>query len=50
MTNTTEQSYQEIYRQASAETMKRNWLIFHTLAPEVAIEDLKEIYRQRTEN
>ena len=30
-----------------AETMSRNWLIFHTLAPEVAIEDLKEIYRQR---
>jgi hypothetical protein len=27
--------------------MSRNWLIFHTLAPEVAIEDLKEIYRQR---
>ena len=27
--------------------MNRNWLIFHTLAPEVAIEDLKEIHRQR---
>ena len=40
----------EIYRQAPAETMSRNWLIFHTLAPEVAIEDLKEIYRQRNEN
>ena len=38
-----------IYRQAPAETMNRNFLIFHTLAPEVAIEDLKEIYRQRTE-
>ena len=37
----------DIYRQAPAETMSRNWLIFHTLAPEVAIEDLKEIYRQR---
>ena len=37
----------EIYRQAPAETMSRNWLIFHTFAPEVAIEDLKEIYRQR---
>ena len=37
----------EIYRQAPAETMKRNWLIFHTFAPEVAIEDLKEIYRQK---
>ena len=37
----------EIYRQATAETMSRNWLIFHTFAPEVAIEDLKEIYRQK---
>ena len=37
----------EIYRQAPAETMKRNWLIFHTFAPEVAIEDLKKIYRQK---
>ena len=27
--------------------MNRNWLMFHTIAPEVAIEDLKEIYRQR---
>ena len=39
----------EIYKQAPAETMNRNWFIFHTLAPEVAIEDLKEIYRQRNE-
>ena len=46
---TTEESSKEIYRQASAETMSRNWLIFHTLAPEVAIEDLKEIYTQRNE-
>ena len=40
----------EIYKQAPAETMKRNWLIFHTFAPEVAIEDLKEIYRQKQES
>ena len=39
----------EIYKQASAETMSRNWLMFHTLAPEVAIEDLKEIFRQKQE-
>ena len=39
----------EIYKQASSETMSRNWLMFHTLAPEVAIEDLKEIYRQKNE-
>ena len=46
---TTEESSKEIYRQAPVETMSRNWLIFHTLAPEVAIEDLKEIYTQRNE-
>jgi hypothetical protein len=39
----------EIYKQAPAEAMNRNWLMFHTLAPEVALEDLKEIYRQRNE-
>lgn len=44
---TTGEDSKEIYRQAPAETMKRNWLIFHTFAPEVAIEDLKEIYRQK---
>ena len=44
--NTGEDS-KEIYKQAPAETMSRNWFIFHTLAPEVAIEDLKEIYIQR---
>ena len=44
---TTGEDSKEIYRQAPAETMKRNWLIFHTFAPEVAIEDLKEIYKQK---
>ena len=44
---TTGEDSREIYKQAPAETMNRNWLIFHTLAPEVAIEDLKEIFRQR---
>lgn len=47
---TTDENSKEIYKQAPAETMRRNWLIFHTLAPEVAIEDLKEIYRQKNEN
>ena len=46
---TTDESSKVIYKQAPAETMRRNWLMFHTLAPEVAIEDLKEIYRQRNE-
>ena len=46
---TTGEDSREIYKQAPAETMNRNWLIFHTLAPEVAIEDLKEIFIQRNE-
>lgn len=36
----------EIYKQANAEVMKRNYLIFHTFDPIVAIEDLKEIHQQ----
>ena len=43
----TEESSKAIYKQAPVETMKRNYLMFHTMAPEVAIEDLKEIYRQK---
>ena len=27
--------------------MKRNYMMFHTMAPEIAIEDLKEIYLQK---
>ena len=38
---------EKIYKQASAETMKRNYMMFHTMAPEIAIEDLKEIDKQR---
>lgn len=36
----------KIYKQAPYETMKRNYMIFHTMAPELAVEDLKEIYNQ----
>ena len=36
-----------IYKQAPVETMKRNYMMFHTMAPEVAIEDLKEIGYKR---
>lgn len=43
----TEESSKAIYKQAPVETMKRNYLMFHTMAPEVAIEDLKEISVQR---
>lgn len=41
------ESSRKIYRQAPARMMKRNYLMFHTLDPEVAIDDLKEIYAQR---
>lgn len=36
-----------IYRQAPAKTMKRNYPAFHTFDPEIAIDDLIEICRQR---
>lgn len=42
----TDEDSAKIYKQAPVETMMRNYLIFHTMAPEVAIEDLKEIYQQ----
>lgn len=37
----------KVYRQAPVETMKRNYMIFHTMDPVLAIEDLKEIHNQR---
>ena len=40
-------SNKKIYRQAPARTMKRNHMMFHTLDPGMAIDDLIEIYRQR---
>lgn len=43
----TGESSKTIYRQASVDTMRRNYMMFHTLDPEVAIEDLKEINRQK---
>lgn len=43
----TNESSAKIYRQAPVGTMKRNYLMFHTMAPELAIEDLKEISRQK---
>ena len=38
--------FDEILDQA-VEIMRRNYLMFHTMAPEVAIEDLTEIHQQR---
>lgn len=43
----TAESSSSILRQASAETMRRNYLMFHTMDTELAIENLQEIYRQR---
>ena len=37
----------KIYKQAPAEVMKRNYMMFHTMDPVLAIEDLKEIYNQK---
>lgn len=37
----------KIYKQAPVGTMKRNYVMFHTMAPELAVEDLKEIYKQK---
>ena len=37
----------KIYKQAPVETMKRNYMMFHTMDPVLAIEDLKEIHRQK---
>ena len=39
----TNEDSSKIYKQAPVGTMKRNYLMFHTMAPELAIEDLKEM-------
>ncbi|MCD8348060.1 MAG: hypothetical protein LUD16_08990 [Lachnospiraceae bacterium] len=40
----------EIYKIADARTMEECWMGFHTLDVEMAIDDLKEICRQRMED
>lgn len=37
----------KIYRQANAKTMRRNYMLFHTMDPELAIDDLIEIKKQK---
>ena len=37
----------KIYKQAAVEVMKRNYMMFHTMDPVLAIENLKEIYNQK---
>lgn len=41
------ESSRQIYKTADAETMHECWLGFHTLDVEMAIDNLKEIYRQK---
>ena len=37
----------KIYKHAPVEVMKRNYMMFHTMDPVLAIEDLKKIYNQK---
>lgn len=37
----------KIYRQANVKTLNRNYMIFHTMDPELAIDDLIEIKNQK---
>ena len=46
----TGESSLQIFRQASAITMRQNYLMFHTLDPELAVENLQEIRRQKRVN
>ena len=41
-----DQTSKKIYKQAPYERMKINYLMFHTMTPEIAIDDLIEIYKQ----
>lgn len=43
----TKEDSAKIYKQAPFETMNVNYLMFHTMDVEVAIDDLKEIYNQK---
>ena len=43
----TKEESAKIYKQAPFETMNVNYLMFHTMDVEVAIDDLKEIYNQK---
>ena len=45
----TSEESSKIYKQAPVDVMKRNYMMFHTMSPSLAIEDLKEIYQQKSE-
>jgi hypothetical protein len=38
----------KIYRIATAKTLQHNYMMFHTMDPELAIDDLIEIHNQKT--
>ena len=42
------ESSAKIYRRANAKTMHRNYMMFHTMDLELAIDDLIEIHRGKT--
>ena len=41
------ESSREIYKQAPAKTMRIVYLMYHTMSPEMAIERLKDSYREK---
>ena len=43
----TKEESNKIYKQAPFETMNVNYLMFHTMDVEMAIDDLKEIFKQK---
>ncbi|MBR0414632.1 MAG: hypothetical protein IJI67_06150 [Clostridia bacterium] len=43
----TGESSREILKQASPKTMSGNYLMFHTMENQMAVDNLKEIYRQK---
>ena len=43
----TGESSKQIYKQAPARIMNSSYLMFHTMDPSMAIDDLKEIYSQK---
>ena len=42
-------SSKKVLKWAPAQTMRKNYYMFHSMDPQMAIEDLEEIYRQRVE-
>lgn len=44
------ESSKAIIKQASPKTMATNYLMFHTMDPQMAVDNLKEIYNQKHNN